>query len=536
MMTSLVNREPAVFLQAVARTCTLESGRGETMVRLKTPKEQQQQPQQPQQQQGGAASRDATAAAAAGEQAPAEPSAAGSSSAAAAAAQTPAVAVRPAGAADSAAAGGNVTPRAGDARDSSAGGAAAVGVKSAAKASRKLVPGSFVEVIDALLDVVLSYQGVPTQQQQQQQRDAAGSTAMELDTAAGAGTAAAAPAADQQQPSGAAATPAAAAAPAPAAAAAAASGQDVAPLPADLLLRKLSPLSREVGIQAMVLRLLADYCLLFSNSVGLLLKRDSECGPADVRVSGHHHHHAAAQQTPGAEGRTPARRSTSRSHSSSGSASGRHSLGGQQQQQQQQQQDPHKPGVVLRHIMRVQLVEQPPAGSAAAGPGVAANASSLLQAVCIRSGEGRRRIINELVATLTNSSSGTSSRTGSEGGAQQQAAGGGAASKLPYVCKPGSPSPAQVGALKADAAMRCKCLIVELLGPLAVFTCICATSVMFHNFATACPYILALRTWLCLHCSASYLLLLSFAVIPAGCCLCEPDGVAGAEWQRLLSQ
>jgi hypothetical protein len=330
------------------------------------------------------------------------------------------------------AAGGSITPRAGDARDSSAGGA---GLKSASKSSRKLVPGSFVEVIDALLDVVLGYQGAPKQQQQQQQQqqqgDAAGSTAMELDTSAAAAEAgAAAPAAAEQQ------QPAPASGAAAPAAAAATSGQDVAPLPADLLLRKLSPLSREVGIQAMVLRLLADYCLLFNNSVGLLLKRDSECGPADVRVSGHHHH--AAQQTPGHDGRTPARRSSTRAHSSSGGAASRHSLGGQQQP------DPHKAGVVLKHIMRVQLVEAPPSGSAS-GPGVAGNASSLLQAVCIRSGEGRRRIINELVATLTNSSSGTSSRPGSDGGAQQQAAAGVAASKLPYVCKPGSPSPAQVG-------------------------------------------------------------------------------------------
>ncbi|KAF6259545.1 hypothetical protein COO60DRAFT_1004200 [Scenedesmus sp. NREL 46B-D3] len=262
---------------------------------------------------------------------------------------------------------------------------------------------------------------------------------MELDTAtaaADAGAAAAAPAVLQQQrqqePHGGAAP--AAVAPA----AAAAGGQDVAPLPADLLLRKLSPLSREVGIQAMVLRLLADYCLLFSNSVGLLLKRDSECGPADVRVPGHHQH--AAQQTPGHEGRTPARRSSTRAYSSSGGAASRHSIGGQQQQP-----DLHKAGVVLKHIMRVQLVEQPPAGSAAA-PGVAVNASSLLQAVCIRSGEGRRRIINELVATLSNSSSRTSSRAGSDSGAQQQAAGNAAPSKLPYVCQPGSPSAAQVAA------------------------------------------------------------------------------------------
>jgi hypothetical protein len=493
MMSSLVNREPAVFLQAVARTCTLESSRGETMVRLKTPKEQQQ----PLQQQGAAAaaaaaaSRDASAGGAAGsEQAPTEPAAAGAA-AAAAAPVTPAGAPRTSGTGGGEpAAAGSITPRAGDARDSSAGGAAAAGAKSASKSSRKLVPGSFVEVIDALLDVVLGYQGAPKQQQQQQQQgDAAGSTAMELDITAGAAATADAvavgtAAAEQQQPA-----PASSAAPA----AAAASSQDVAPLPADLLLRKLSPLSREVGIQAMVLRLLADYCLLFNNSVGLLLKRDSECGPADGRVSGHHHH--AAQQTPGHhDGRTPARRSSSRAHSSSGGAASRHSTGGQQQPQP----DPHKAGVVLKHIMRVQLVEAPPSGSAS-GPGVAGNASSLLQAVCIRSGEGRRRIINEVVATLTNSSSGTSSRPSSDGGAQQQAAAGVAASKLPYVCKPGSPCPAQVrvwnaaarthGQALASSPSYCPCHLC--LSCCRTCCCCLLSPTSWPCRQTCCPYCVA---------------------------------------------
>lgn len=468
MMSSLVSRDPAVFLQAVARTCALETARGETVVRLKTAKEMQQQPvqhqQQQQQQQGSISaivSRDALAAgtAAAEQQAATEHV----SAAAAGPPQTPgaqrgAVAGGEAGAAP----GGFATPAAAG-RDSSTGGAVAGTdktqlLKSASKSSRKLVPGSFVEVVDALLDVVLSYNGAPEvdkqqsgadQQQQQQQKEAA-TAAMELDAAAGMGAAAAA------------ADPSAAPAPAPATAAGS-SGADLPPLPADLLLRKLTPQSREVGIQAMVLRLLTDYCLLFNNSVGLLLKRDSECGPADVRVSGHHQH--AAQPAPGHEARTPSRRSSSRAHGSSGGGSTAGAKGSTPGAPWQPS-DPHRAGVVLKHIMRVQLVDQALPGTSP-GSSVAANASALLQAVCIRSGEGRRRVINELVATLSTSSGSCMADSGSTNSCQQPMQ-----LQLPYICKPGSPSPVQVRLCGGVRLMRL------LVGPCVNLSCQCSDAWM----------------------------------------------------------
>jgi hypothetical protein len=255
-----------------------------------------------------------------------------------------------------------------------------------------------VEVIDALLDVVMAYSGAPSSRHQQQQQQAGssgrGAAAMDLDQQS--------PQAQQQQGQQAAAATAPAAAAAPPAAAAG----DTVPLPADLLLRKLEPMAREVGIQAMVLRLLGDYCLLYNNTVGLLLKRDSE---SDTRATHAHSHHSAstplthASHDSGAtgaaaaaanEGRTPARRGSTRhpEHSSSGGSAAQH--------------DSHKAGAVLKHVLHVQLMDPLPPWGPSAGS-VSANASSLLQAVCIRSSEGRRRILTELVATLNSSIQGT---------------------------------------------------------------------------------------------------------------------------------
>jgi hypothetical protein len=167
-------------------------------------------------------------------------------------------------------------------------------------------------------------------------------------------------------------------------------------LPVDLLLRKLNPAAREVGIQALVLRLLGDYCLLYNNTVGLLLKRDNEAGQAEQRHHQGHHSTPGPVQAPhsaaaAADGRTPSRRLSSRhkEHSSSGGA-GQHPA------------ESHKAGVVLKHIMQVQLVDELPPWGGNTNT-VRANASALLQAVCIRSAEGRRRILHELVATLNSS-------------------------------------------------------------------------------------------------------------------------------------
>lgn len=399
MMSALVQREPAVFLAAVARTCTLDTNRGETMIRLKTAREVQQTPA------SAPGSREATA----GGSGPGTSgtAAAGGTDAAAAPA---AAATQPAGAAAAAA-----TPsKPAEQRDSAAGDKQTPAPKSAAKPHKKLVPANFVEVIDALLDVVMSYNGAASCQQPQSQTAAASTAepaAMELDQQSPR---------QQAQP---AAQPQPARAPLPAAATTAAGG-DTAPVPADLLLRKLNPLAREVGLQAMVLRLLSDYCLLYNNTVGLLLKRDNEVGSSGEQRGAHTHSTpaaSAAATTPApsaaADGRTLHRRHSSRhkEHSSTGGSGQHHHA------------ESHKAGVVLKHIMHVQLVDQPPArgGSSPNGSSVSGNASSLLQAVCIRSAEGRRRILHELVATLNNSIQ------GSHGGKQQLAAAAASNGPLP---------------------------------------------------------------------------------------------------------
>lgn len=391
MMSALVQREPAVFLQAVARTCALDANRGETMIRLKTARELQQQPSYLQTVTSGGRESAAGASSAGGTAAGSAGRAAAGSSAGGDAGSGPAAPPASGGPAAGEPA-GQATPKPSDQRDSAAGDKVP---KSAAKPHKKLVPSNFVEVVDALLDVVMAYNGAPRLQQQQQQPDAGGPAAMELDQRS--------PRQGSQQQDAGAATAAstaesrAAAERAPPAAAAAGAGE-TAPLPADLLLRRLNPLAREVGIQAMVLRLLGDYCLLYNNTVGLLLKRDSEAGPAaDLR--GQHPHtqhstpgpHQASQHTPGpagTESRT-ARRSSTR-HKENSSSGG------------QQPSESHKAGVVLKHIMTVQLVDQLPPWVPSTS-NVSANASSLLQAVCIRSAEGRRRILHELVATLNSS-------------------------------------------------------------------------------------------------------------------------------------
>lgn len=406
MMSTLVQREPAVFLQAVARTCTLDSNRGgDTMIRLKTARELQDLPSYLLPAASGSREPIVAGGSSAGG-APAPASGAAASTAAAAADDASAAA------AQSSQPAGLVTPKPAE-RDSAAGDKPTAS-KSAAKPHKKLVPGNFVEVIDALLDVVMSYKGAASCQQQPQPAAAGEPAAMELDQQSPRQQQ------QQQQQQAGAGQATARAAPAPAAAAAAAGASETAPLPADLLLRRLNPLARDVGIQAMVLRMLSDYCLLYSNTVGLLLKRDSECGPADQRVS-HQHSQPGAATAAGATPAAPEGRSGRRSsarhkeHSSSGGG-GQHSS------------DAHKAGVVLQHIMHVQLVDQLPAWVPATS-NVAANASSLLQAVCIRSAEGRRRILQELVATLNSSVQGPKQRQQQQqavdGGVQQSAASSG---------------------------------------------------------------------------------------------------------------
>lgn len=432
MMSSLVGRDPAVFLQAVARTCALEISGGETMVRLRTAREQQQQ-------QSAAPSTAASRDASAGGAPPTSEAAAPAGAVAAGPPATPPAGSRSTLAPDS-------TGAAVPAPNNVAGPADRVVSKSSLRSSRKLVPASFVEVVDALLDVVLSYKLVkPTSQpvlQQQQQGRSSDTAAMDVDAAATR--------ANQQ-------TPAAHATASDASVkAAAVASLDVTPLPTDLLLRKLNPVARETSIQTMVLRLLADYCLLYNNTVGLLLKRDTDSSLSDVRAFSQQHHHQATpglQQAAGQEVSKSAGKS--KRHSNSGgshSGTGRLSVPGSSSAGAAGH-DPPKAGVVLRQIMHVQLVDSAPEGTQSSAS-VASNASALLQAVCIRSGEGRRRIMTEVVSTLTAGADLIAKEGGSNAGAVN------ADPKLPYVSQQGGPESVKV----SDVSNMCYDLVTSMPG------------------------------------------------------------------------
>ena len=422
LMSSLVEREPLVFITAVGRICTLEAaqpgargaGAGETLIRLKTPAELAAPPPPAaaaaggQKARGGAATAEASGSGSRpgsdGGATPAPKAREGTAVTGAAAAPTPAAAGRegaatPAPAAASAAAKTPVPVGKTPSKQTSM------------KSSRKLVPGSFVEVIDLLLELIMSYTGpVP---QQQQQKLAAGTAAgsptdMEMETG-GAGEGA------QPAATAAAAVPAAGRAAAPAAAGAAA--VEAVPLPADLFLQKLDPLPREEVQQLLVLRMLTDFCLLYNNTVGLLLKRDAELGPYDTTLPVHHHHHSAAGATPGpvavgSGAATPHTTKRSGSRSSTGGAStpaagaltpaAGGSTGGASA-------DGPKAGGFVKRLMHVHLVcERGSSGGSSVGASgsstptgtLSSNASQLLQAICIRSSDGRRRVLRELVATL----------------------------------------------------------------------------------------------------------------------------------------
>ncbi len=86
----------------------------------------------------------------------------------------------------------------------------------------------------------------------------------------------------------------------------------------------------------------------------------------------------------------------------------------------------------------------PQDGEAGAAPTTAEQASHLLQAVCIRSGDGRRRIISELVATLLLGSGHEVAGLSDEERALMLAVPGAAAGQLAFVAKPGHAPPAKV--------------------------------------------------------------------------------------------
>jgi hypothetical protein len=324
-MGRVIGREPAVFLQALAKTCTLElspGGGSEVVVTLKKGKEPgAQQGQQP---------------------------------APAAAAATPAPAAAGAGAAaagDSSPIGGGAAPEGPPLKKhkehrEEGGAGAGLAAKTPAKTPRppkKTIPSSFVEVIDTLLDLVTSYTGAP--------RPAA--------AAAAGGTAPAAMDLDQP-PQPPADQPAA--------------QQQHQQQPDDLLdalqaaktvpdmFSAIMTVPRELIHQSFALKALTDFCLLFNSTVGLLLKRDGDGSSSAAATPAPASHRKAHRGADAAKG------------SGSGSAS----------------------GGVIRHLMHYQLLD-----TDTGAVGLEEAASRLLQAVCIRSAEGRKRVISEVVATLT---------------------------------------------------------------------------------------------------------------------------------------
>lgn len=422
-MHNLVGRNPAVFLSAVAHTCIIEGLRtdADPVIRLKTAQEQEDKA-------AGAGGRGGSGGGAS------DGGAEGGSKAGSEAGGT------------TAAEGAKPTP--GDKKTGAASSAAAPtpgktpGKGSGHKSSKKLVPASFAEVTDVLLGQILSYTGPAAESKQ-----AAGSqqpTDMETE-GSGPAPAPAAPAASAGAAAGAAGTPAAPEG----------SGETAA-LPIDLLMQKCEPLRREETQQLMALRMLADFCLLYTNTVGLMLKRDLEVGPYDAQLPQHHHHHAAGSSGAAAGAATtpaPARRSSRLGAATPGAGGG--SSGGAAAADAS-----CVAGGIIKRLMHVHLVCQlgSTRGMAGMAPGggmgtLSSAASQLLQAICIRSSEGRKRVVSELVAVLNVGKAGSSSppqtaaaatpartpagskgkRSSSTGGAQAAGSGEGRSSSPPAV-------------------------------------------------------------------------------------------------------
>ncbi|KAK9821448.1 hypothetical protein WJX81_000342 [Elliptochloris bilobata] len=98
-------------------------------------------------------------------------------------------------------------------------------------------------------------------------------------------------------------------------------------------------------------------------------------------------------------------------------------------------------GAIFRHIMHVHLPSRRCGdGGAPAAPGLAEQTSFFLLAVCIRSAEGRRRIVAEIVRTLGGDGSGACPALGSREPAAPPAA------SVPFLPRPGAAPPAKVQA------------------------------------------------------------------------------------------
>ncbi|DBB00800.1 TPA: hypothetical protein ACH3X1_000730 [Trebouxia sp. C0004] len=259
--------------------------------------------------------------------------------------------------------------------------------KGAAKGSKKTVPASFVEVIDCLVDVTLRYKGM----QPGEEADLADpvSEAMETDEpftisaqlpdgrvvrVSATQPGRGAGAAAGQQP-GASQT-------------AGQGGQSKAPAKASFTEQAMNPKRREVLVQCLALKMLTDFTLMYSSCVGVLLKRDGEIAAKE-----------SGMKTPGKGTQTGA-------------------------------------GALFKHVMHAHLTHLSEPSTTLQG--LTEQAAFFLLSICIRSAEGRRRIVSEIAHTL-NPSDRSEQRPEHQSGVRR-------AASNPYRAQPGFPAPHKVKA------------------------------------------------------------------------------------------
>eukprot|EP00798_Chlamydomonas_sp_ICE-L_P016841 gene16841-23121_t len=298
-------------------------------------------------------------------------------------------------------------------------------------AGKKHVPASFVEVINSLVEVILSYKG-PEQ------------TPTPADTSAGASAADVQPKRDQQG--------ADAAAPSDMQLDTDFNVQLMHLLQPSSLAAKFASLAPEVMTQTMALKSLAEFCLIFNSTVGLLLKRDTELWPKYKASLGPEFGSsptaAAATSTDASTTAgnksvpsTPATKGAGHPASGTGAPIGVTAA-------------PSRAGALIKQVMHHQLVaEHQPLLMPSLGECVV----MLLQAVCVRSADGRRRVINELVGTLMVGSASTAHSAEAlpllapppefDSIERQLALNAGPGSSGAFMTKPGYPAPTKVRAM-----------------------------------------------------------------------------------------
>ncbi|KAK9833876.1 hypothetical protein WJX74_008569 [Apatococcus lobatus] len=325
-LTPVLARDPTIFVNAMAATCKLEEaqsnllGSGRVMVTLKSPIKAAQPP--------------APAGPSGGEQGAQQPKTP------LPAAQTP----QPAGPPPDTGIVRRPSSLGGSNRGTPKAGERATPFKaSAMKPGKKLVPASFAEVIDSLLDALQSYKDPAASQPEANQPDSqAGPSSMETDSPAQL-TASNAPAVSPAENGN-----AGSAGPSAQAALAETAAAEEAKTKAK---RKAANRIEQSRVrQCIFFKMLTEFTLKYGNCIGVLLKADTSA--------------SSSRDT----AKTPVKAERSAG------------------------------GTVFRQLMFTYLVGLPPGNAVAAA--MAEHCSFFLLAVCIRSAEGRNRIVSEIVKTL----------------------------------------------------------------------------------------------------------------------------------------